>query len=277
MLRLLDLRSGERVLDLACGQGVVSRSLHQAARIHVTGVDVSPRLIEMARQRSPKEITYLVADARKMNTLRPGSFDAITWVLAAQNMEPLEPVYTECARLLRAGGRLVMVINPPAFRIPRQSNWRLDEDRKLLVRTIDLYLGPLKIPISLHPFKKSEPQASTWTYHRPLQTYVNGLAAHGLWTNALEEWPSHKESQPGPMAKAEDRARREFPLFLALRAVRVEGEDGDRWQTPRATQEATGTDPEPPAPAPEAGVGQRRPPQKRPVARGRRPTPQAWG
>jgi hypothetical protein len=32
----------------------------------------------------------------------------------------------------------------------------------------------------------------------------------------LQEWSSHKESQPGPRARAENRARKEFPLFLAL-------------------------------------------------------------
>ena len=52
---------------------------------------------------------------------------------------------------------------------------------------------------------------------------MNGLAAAGLWTDGLEEWPSHRSSEPGPAARAENRARAEFPLFLALRAVRVAG------------------------------------------------------
>jgi hypothetical protein len=43
----------------------------------------------------------------------------------------------------------------------------------------------------------------------------------GFWIDALEEWPSLRTSQPGPRAAAENRARREIPLFLALRARRV--------------------------------------------------------
>jgi hypothetical protein len=39
--------------------------------------------------------------------------------------------------------------------------------------------------------------------------------------DALEEWASLRSSQPGPRAEAENRARREIPLFLALRARRV--------------------------------------------------------
>jgi SAM-dependent methyltransferase len=207
------------VLDLACGQGAVSRALCQAGAA-VTGVDLSPRLIQMARQRSPKAIRYLVGDARRLDSLPDKSFDAAVCVLAAQNIEPIAPVFAQCARLLKPGGRLVTVLTHPAFRIPRQSGWGRDEDRKLLFRRVDRYLTPLKIPIDMRPFKLPDQQV-TWTYHRPIQTYVNGLAEAGLWTNTLEEWPSPRASQPGPTARAENRARGEFPLFLALRAVLV--------------------------------------------------------
>jgi len=219
VLRLLELKPGEWVLDLACGQGAVSRALGQAGGT-VTGVDLSPRLIQLARQRSPKAITYMVGDARRMASLSDESFDAAVCVLAAQNMDPIAPVFAQGARLLKPGGRLVMVLTHPAFRIPRQSGWGRDEERKLLFRRVDRYLSPLKIPIDMRPFKQPDQQV-TWTYHRPIQTYVNGLAEAGLWTNALEEWPSPRVSQPGPTARAENRARAEFPLFLALRAVRV--------------------------------------------------------
>ena len=161
-----------------------------------------------------------MGDARHLNTLADREFDAIVSVLALQNMDPIGPVFAECARLLRPGGRLVLVITHPAFRIPRHSRWRLDEERKLLLREADGYLTPMSIPIDMRPFKRPGRKVTT-TYHRPLETYVNGLSQVGLWVNALEEWPSHKTSQPGPHARAENRARAEFPLFLALRATRV--------------------------------------------------------
>jgi hypothetical protein len=37
----------------------------------------------------------------------------------------------------------------------------------------------------------------------------------------MEEWPSLRQSQPGPRAQEENRARREIPMFLALRAVKL--------------------------------------------------------
>lgn len=218
-LRLLEMQPGERVLDLACGQGVLCRAL-QRLGVQVTGVDLSGELIQRARQRSPKGIRYLVADARGLAGMLPSeSFHAAACVLSIQNMEPVEPVFAQCARLLEPGGRLVLVMTHPAFRIPRQTRWGWDEERKLLFRAVDRYLSSLKVPIDTRPFKA--PGQVTWTYHRPLQTYVSGLAAAGLWVNALEEWPSPRVSQPGPKARAENRARAEFPLFLALRAIRV--------------------------------------------------------
>jgi ubiquinone/menaquinone biosynthesis C-methylase UbiE len=221
-LRLLELQPGEKVLDLACGQGVVSRALLEAGA-RVTGVDLSPQLIQIARRRSPRAISYLVGNARHLGPLPDQGFDAMVFILAAQNIDPIEPVFAECARLLAPGGRLVMVLSHPAFRIPRQSSWRRDEGRKLLYRAVDRYLTPLKIPVDIHPFKQPG-QKVTWTYHRPIQVYIKGLSAVGLWVNAFEEWPSHKVSQPGPAARTENRARAEFPLFLALRAVHVPAE-----------------------------------------------------
>jgi hypothetical protein len=59
---------------------------------------------------------------------------------------------------------------------------------------------------------------------------VKSLRNAGLLIDALEEWPSHKTSQPGPRAAAENAARKEIPMFLALRARKIQinhGEHGD--------------------------------------------------
>lgn len=60
----------------------------------------------------------------------------------------------------------------------------------------------------------------TLTHHRPIQTYVRLLREAGFLIDAMEEWPSARESEPGPRAAEENRARREIPMFLAVRAVR---------------------------------------------------------
>jgi ubiquinone/menaquinone biosynthesis C-methylase UbiE len=218
VLRLLAASRGESVLDVACGQGAVARALHDAG-CAVVGVDLSRKLIDAARKRSPAGLRFVVGDARKLPDLGESAFDAAVCVLAMQNIDPVEPVFAEVARVLRPGGRLVAVVNHPAFRIPRQSRWKLDERRKLLAREVDGYLSPMKIPIDMRPFRRPG-RSVTYTHHRPLQAYVRAATGSGLVIDALEEWPSHRSSQPGPMARAENRARAEIPLFLAIRAVR---------------------------------------------------------
>ena len=218
-LRLLAPRPKESVLDLACGQGVFCRALHKLG-VAVTGVDASERLISLARSRSSPTIRYEVADARSMAALPRQGFDAVACLLAIENIDSVGPVFAECARVLRPGGRLVLVIMHPCFRIPRQSGWGWDEGRQLQFRRVDSYLSEMKVPIQVHP--GSDPGQITWTFHRPLAAYVKALASAGLLVQTLEEWPSTRVSQPGLRAQAENRARDVIPMFLALKAVSVD-------------------------------------------------------
>ena len=61
-------------------------------------------------------------------------------------------------------------------------------------------------------------RTATWSYHRPLEDYVNGLAACGLTVDCLKEIPTYKVATSGPQAQAQNVLNREIPLFLALRA-----------------------------------------------------------
>jgi SAM-dependent methyltransferase len=225
-LRLLEARRGSRVLDLACGQGVLARQL-AAGGVQVVGIDASPGMIEAARRHTRSAgVEYAVADARALDAAPLGSFDAIACVLALANIEPLDPVLQSCARLLRPAGRFVAVLPHPAFRAARQTSWGWERGAggPIQYRRVDGYLSPGQARIVANPggVARGEPPVETWTFHRPLQVYVRALAGAGLWIDALEEWPSLRTSQPGPRAEAENRARREIPLFLALRARRVQ-------------------------------------------------------
>lgn len=220
VIRLLNLKGGDTALDVACGQGVLCRILQQQG-VQATGVDAASELIKLARQRSDPSIRYLLGDARELEglpELQPASFTAAACVLAIQNIHPLLPVFENVARLLRPGGHLVVAMMHPAFRGPKATSWGWDEPRKVQYRRIDRYLLPRKEPIVTHPGK--EPDQYTWTFHRPLQAYVKALSQAGLLIDALEEWTSHKVSTSGPRAAAENTARREIPMFLALRAVK---------------------------------------------------------
>jgi ubiquinone/menaquinone biosynthesis C-methylase UbiE len=218
-MRMLQSVQGLGVLDIACGQGAWCRALagHGA---RVVGVDASVKLVELARQRGGGAVEYHVGDACELDRvpmLPPGGFDLATSILAIQNIDPLQAALDGAARLLKPGGRLLVVMMHPAFRGPKYSGWGWED--KTQYRRVDRYLLPRREPIISHPGRKDG--RYTWTFHRPIQQYVNGLARAGLLVDRLEEWPSHKLSQPGPRAEAENRARAEIPMFLAIRAGKV--------------------------------------------------------
>jgi len=213
VLRLLNLKSGQKVLDVACGQGFFSREF-QKTGAKVVGVDISPELVEIAKKNSSSEIEYHVSSADLLLFLKDASCDAVSVVLAVQNMENIAAVFRECKRVLRSEGKLVVVLNHPVLRVPRRSSWEFDEEKQVQFRRLDGYLSESKEEIEMHPGKKDG--VKTISFHRPLQVYVKNLANAGFVITRLEEWTSHKQSEEGPRKKAEDKSRKEFPLFLAL-------------------------------------------------------------
>jgi 2-polyprenyl-3-methyl-5-hydroxy-6-metoxy-1,4-benzoquinol methylase len=218
--RLLDLKPGQKVLDIACGQGVLCRALAQKG-ISAVGIDLADSLIDAARQRqtNPTLEQYHVVDARKLQTyqfISPGSFDAAVCILAIQNMTPLSPIWQGCRWALKPTGVLIIVLMHPCFRIPQKSSWQWDQTGQNQYRRIDSYLTSKKTPIAMHP--GSNPDQTTLSFHRPLQAYINTLGSAGLWIDHIEEWISHKQPPKGNKFIALDQSRREIPLFLALRA-----------------------------------------------------------
>jgi ubiquinone/menaquinone biosynthesis C-methylase UbiE len=218
VIRLLQPQRGQKIIDLACGQGVLCRLLRSKGA-EVTGIDAAESLIRVARERGPAEIRYDVADARELKFLPPDAFDSAACVLAIQNIHPISPVFEGAARALKPFGKLVIVMMHPCFRGSRETSWGWDEQKKVQYRRVDRYLIPRKTPIVTHP--GAAPDQYTWTFHKPIEAYVKALRNAGLLIDAIEEWPSHKTSTSGPRAAAENVARKEVPLFMAIRAVKI--------------------------------------------------------
>lgn len=101
VVRLLDPQRGERVLDLGCGDGVLSFDLALSGA-RVTGVDVSPELVVGARARG---VTAQVMDAQAMTFDR--QFDAVFSNAALHWMAQPDQVIDGVRRALVPGGRFV--------------------------------------------------------------------------------------------------------------------------------------------------------------------------
>ncbi|MEK7093805.1 MAG: class I SAM-dependent methyltransferase [Patescibacteria group bacterium] len=214
--RLMAIQKGDTILDLGCGQGFFASEFSKAGA-RIIGVDTSKKLVTLAKKTVPKGIFY-VGSAHELSFLNSDSFEKVAVIMAIQNMEQVGKVFKECFRVLKPGGSLYLVMNHPAFRVPQGSNWGWDETEKVQYRRIDHYLSESKVKIQMHP--GGDPDEFTISFHRPLQFYFKTLQATGLLVKRMEEWESHKKSHPGPRARAEDRARKEIPIFLFLEAVK---------------------------------------------------------
>lgn len=221
ILRILDIKPGMKILDVACGQGFFSRVFEQEGAA-VTAADISGELISAAIKKSPKTISYHVAPADKLPFAPNDSFDAAVIILALQNIDDLAGTIAECSRALKKSGRLVIVLNHPSFRIPQRSGWGWDEKAGKQYRRIDSYLSDDRIGIDMAPGEKNPAKKKmTMSFHRPFQVYFKALNKAGFTVARLEEWISHRKSQKGPRAAEEDRIRKEIPMFLMLEAVKL--------------------------------------------------------
>lgn len=222
--RIVAAKKGMKVLDLACGQGFFSHALAaQGAR--VTGVDIAPELIEIARKHGGHNEEFYVASADKLPQFQAASYDAAVCVLAIQNIEHMAEAFRQVGRVVKPGGRFVLVLNHPTFRIPGKSSWGFDDKADVQYRRVDAYMSEVRAAIDMHPGAKQAGQAKgaevTYSFHRPLQAYSKSLANAGFAILRIEEWMSHKESEKGPRKVAEDRARKEIPLFMCLECVKA--------------------------------------------------------
>jgi hypothetical protein len=76
----------------------------------------------------------------------------------------------------------------------------------------------------MKPLPGREGGATTRSFHRPIGAYINGLTDHGMLTERIEEIPAHKLVANAPSGRAVSLARKEIPLFLALRARKITNE-----------------------------------------------------
>lgn len=215
VLKLLAIKEKDKVLDVACGQGVLARRL--PGEVTYFGVDLAHGLIADAKRMDKNgKHKYVVADVTK-NIPTENRFNKAAIVLALQNIKEPESTIKLLSGKLDKGGKLVIVLNHPCFRIPRQSSWEVDQKNKLQYRRVNRYLSQLEIPINMHPGDKNSP--ITWSFHKPIEAYSQMLFENGFLIEKIEEWTSEKKSE-GKMARAENRARDEFPMFMAIAAIK---------------------------------------------------------
>lgn len=96
--RLVRLRPGERVLEVGCGQGHLTKALADRG-VDITGIDVNPNAREIA---GSERVMHMSASDLDFES---ESFDAVISVHAIEHIPPLEEALSEMVRVLKPAGR----------------------------------------------------------------------------------------------------------------------------------------------------------------------------
>ena len=205
--RLLAIQPNERILDVACGNGVFARRLaHLGARVVAT--DFSARFLELARARTTAHadrIEYRLVDATdedQLLALGEGRFDAAVCNQALMDMPVIEPLLRALARLLSPTGRFVFSVPHPSFN-SLGCRWGVESevrDGRLVETRHVKVIDYLRVPPGKGPGMPDEP-APHWYFHRPLSALFGACFAAGFVLDGLEEPAfSPEDSSPAPLS-----------------------------------------------------------------------------
>jgi SAM-dependent methyltransferase len=170
----------ERVLDVGTGEGQVARQCVARGSRLVVGIDPTRAQIVEARVMGGGPM-YALGRADSL-PVADASFDAVVACLVFEHIVAVDESVHEVARVLRAGGRFVLLLNHPLLQTPN-SGWVDDH----VIDPPEQYwrIGPyLQEDLSV---EEVEPGVLLPFVHRPLGRYVNVLAGQGLLVRRMEE------------------------------------------------------------------------------------------
>jgi len=108
-VRMAEVRDGERVLDCACGTGDLTRLFARSPAAEIVGADFTPQMLDIAREKTRERgVRYLEADAMAL-PFEDASFDVVSIAFGIRNVAEPPRAMSEFHRVLRPGGRLVIL------------------------------------------------------------------------------------------------------------------------------------------------------------------------
>lgn len=195
VLRLAGDVEGLRVLDAGCGHGPLMRELGDRGAT-VSGFDLSPAMIAIARARLGQDADLRVADLAAPLPYGADEFDLVTCSLALHYVEDWRPPLDELRRVIRPGGRLIVsLVHPFVFAAVHH-----DQDYFALTRFSEEY-----------DFGGTTAVLTYW--HRPLQDALNAFLDAGFTLTGLTEPEVHPDT---PAELLPPGGKRHFLSFLFL-------------------------------------------------------------
>lgn len=200
--RLLAVKPGERVLDVACGNGVFARRL-AALGARVVACDFAADLIARAQARTTENvqaIDYRIVDATREDellALGKQQFDAAVCNMALMDMVKIEPLVSALTQLLRPHGRFVFSVLHPCFNSTGTRLAAEEEDREgrlvpvFSIRVVEYTdLGPAK-----GEAMPGQP-VPQYYFHRTISKLFNTCFQAGFVLDGMEEPTFSQVEQP---------------------------------------------------------------------------------
>lgn len=159
--------SGENVLDLGCGYGFFTDYFNSIGAKAI-GIDASENMIEIARNRFP-QAEFSVMDINTPLAFENNRFDIVFSNLVLMDVENIDFIFSECKRILKAGGILYYSIVHPAF---FGGYWLKNEDGYKYGRVMEKYIEPYHFT--------NRYWGETEHFHRSLSYYLNLAAKYGF-------------------------------------------------------------------------------------------------
>ncbi len=237
---LLGLRRGERVLEIACGNGQLARWMASRG-VAVVATDVSPQMLAHARRRTvgrPGAIEYRVVDAtdsRALERLGENEFDAAVCNMALMDMPKIDPLARALPRLLGPHGRFVFSVTHPCFNrgdADRVARWS-DRDG-VVTETVGVEVRTYLTPRTVRGLAMlGQPEAQPY-FERPISRLLAPFLRAGLRLDRLEEpgFPPPDARAAGPWFSW-SASLRELPAALVVRLVPARDEPAVLTSRPR--------------------------------------------
>lgn len=206
--KLLPDFAGKQVLDLGCGYGWHCAYAAEHGAAHVTGVDLSEKMLGVARQKASfPQVEYLHAAIEDVD-FPPERFDVVFSSLAIHYLQDFPALAEKVRTWLKPGGDFVFSVEHPIFTAYGNQDWYYDEQGNILHFPVDNY------------FYEGQRQAvflgeDVVKYHRTLTTYLDGLLTGGFQLLRVVEPqpPARMLGQPG----MRDELRRPMMLLVSAR------------------------------------------------------------
>ena len=220
-LELIGDVRGQRVLDAGCGEGYNTRILARRGG-RLTGVDLSERMIALAREeerREPLGIEYVQTSYTDLGAFDDASFDAVVAFMSMMDGPRFDLAMREAFRVLRTGGFLAFSITHPCF-ITKGSRWIRDAQGVKIEWVVSRYFDPSEW-VEQWRFTGAPADAAAFSsprFDRTLSEYVNTLIGAGFALERIEEpRPSEEYCRAHPSQRG---WRDHAGVFLYFRATK---------------------------------------------------------